>query len=104
MLRWHGCDLSAACSMAQAGAVSRVDADRDVDQIYKLLVIGDSNVGKTTLLTRFCEDRFQSTFMSTVGEVLLRDKTYLLTLFTVLLLVDQVLIIRPRWLLWTMKE
>ena len=38
------------------------------DVIYKVLVIGDSNVGKTALLTRFCESRFQSSFMSTVGE------------------------------------
>lgn len=37
-------------------------------QIYKILIIGDSNVGKTALLTRFVEGRFQSVFMSTVGE------------------------------------
>ncbi|CAI8017967.1 Ras-related protein SEC4, partial [Geodia barretti] len=36
-------------------------------QIYKILIIGDSNVGKTALLTRFVEGRFQSVFMSTVG-------------------------------------
>ena len=43
------------------------DQDQDFDAIFKLLVIGDANVGKTTLLTRFCEDRYQSNFMSTVG-------------------------------------
>ena len=37
-------------------------------QIYKILIIGDSNVGKTALLTRFVEGRFQTVFMSTVGE------------------------------------
>lgn len=42
--------------------------DKNYDNIFKLLIIGDSNVGKTTLLTRFCDDRYQSNFMSTVGE------------------------------------
>lgn len=41
--------------------------EKNFDLIYKLLVIGDSNVGKTTLLTRFCENRYHSNFMSTVG-------------------------------------
>lgn len=45
------------------------DEEKSYDCIYKLLVIGDSNVGKTTLLTRFCEDRYQSNFMSTVGKL-----------------------------------
>ena len=43
--------------------------DKNYDNIYKLLIIGDSNVGKTTLLTRLCDDRYQSNFMSTVGEL-----------------------------------
>lgn len=47
------------------------DDEKNYDCIYKLLVIGDSNVGKTTLLTRFCEDRYQSNFMSTVGKSML---------------------------------
>lgn len=42
--------------------------ERPVGVLYKVLIIGDSGVGKTALLTRFCEERFQSTFMSTVGE------------------------------------
>lgn len=54
-----------------AGKVTRTEAnledDKNFDTIYKLLIIGDSNVGKTTLLTRFCEGRYQSNFMSTVG-------------------------------------
>ena len=46
------------------------EVDTHYKQIYKILIIGDSNVGKTALLTRFVEGRFQSVFMSTVGEVL----------------------------------
>lgn len=46
------------------------DTERDTHykEIYKILIIGDSNVGKTALLTRFVEGRFQSVFMSTVGK------------------------------------
>ena len=40
-----------------------------IKQVYKILVIGDTNVGKTALLTRFVEGRFQSVFMSTVGKL-----------------------------------
>jgi len=37
------------------------------DQLYKLLLIGDSGVGKTSLLFRFAEDAFNATFISTIG-------------------------------------
>ena len=68
----------ASKSRPQPGAMatdSEVDVYEDCAQtedhykeIYKILIIGDSNVGKTALLTRFVEGRFQSVFMSTVGE------------------------------------
>lgn len=35
---------------------------------YKILIIGDSNVGKTSLLNRYCDDSFpSSTLIATVG-------------------------------------
>ncbi|XP_036411335.1 ras-related protein Rab-13-like [Megalops cyprinoides] len=37
------------------------------DYLYKLLLIGDSGVGKTCLIIRFAEDSFNSTFISTIG-------------------------------------
>lgn len=57
-----------------AGGSTEVDIyeeeeERHFKQIYKILIIGDSNVGKTALLTRFVEGHFQSVFMSTVGEL-----------------------------------
>ncbi len=33
----------------------------------KYLVVGDSGVGKTSLLMRYCEDSFQSDYLSTIG-------------------------------------
>jgi small GTP-binding protein len=33
----------------------------------KYLVVGDSGVGKTSLLVRYCEDAFQTEYLSTIG-------------------------------------
>eukprot|EP00127_Corallochytrium_limacisporum_P000883 Clim_evm16s29 gene=Clim_evmTU16s29 len=37
------------------------------DYLFKLLLIGDSGVGKTCVLFRFSDDAFNSTFISTIG-------------------------------------
>uniref|UniRef100_A0A671T3Q9 small monomeric GTPase n=1 Tax=Sinocyclocheilus anshuiensis TaxID=1608454 RepID=A0A671T3Q9_9TELE len=37
------------------------------DYLFKLLLIGDSGVGKTCLLFRFSDDAFNTTFISTIG-------------------------------------
>lgn len=39
----------------------------EFDVAIKLLVIGDTSVGKTCLLLRYCEDRYSSSFISTIG-------------------------------------
>lgn len=38
------------------------------DYLFKLLLIGDSGVGKTSVLFRFSEDAFNNTFISTIGK------------------------------------
>ena len=38
------------------------------DVCFKLLLIGDSEVGKTCILNRFANDEFNSTFIATIGE------------------------------------
>ena len=37
------------------------------DYLLKLIVIGDSSVGKTCLLLRFSDDSFPTTHMPTIG-------------------------------------
>ncbi|VDP20018.1 unnamed protein product [Soboliphyme baturini] len=37
------------------------------DYLFKILLIGDSGVGKTCLLFRFSEDSFNNSFISTIG-------------------------------------
>lgn len=40
---------------------------RTYDILIKLLLIGDSGVGKSCLLLRFCEDQFTPSFITTIG-------------------------------------
>uniref|UniRef100_A0A0X3NZU5 Ras-related protein Rab-1 n=1 Tax=Schistocephalus solidus TaxID=70667 RepID=A0A0X3NZU5_SCHSO len=42
-------------------------AKKSYDQLFKLMLIGDSGVGKTCILFRFVEDSFSSSFISTIG-------------------------------------
>lgn len=44
-------------------------AKKTYDLLFKLLLIGDSGVGKTCLLFRFSDDAFNNTFISTIGNV-----------------------------------
>ena len=34
---------------------------------YKIILIGDSYVGKTSLILRFCKDKFDESSLSTIG-------------------------------------
>jgi len=45
-----------------------VMAKKSYDYLFKLLLIGDSGVGKTCILFRFSDDAFNTTFISTIGK------------------------------------
>ena len=42
-------------------------AKKSYDLLFKLLLIGDSSVGKTAIILRFADDKFSPTFIGTIG-------------------------------------
>ncbi len=38
------------------------------DYLAKILVIGDSGVGKTNILLRFCQNNFMTSHLTTIGK------------------------------------
>ncbi len=42
------------------------------DHLLKLIIIGDSSVGKTCILLRFSEDNFPVSHMPTIGKYFLK--------------------------------
>lgn len=39
----------------------------DYDYLFKILILGDAGIGKTSFLTRYAEDVFTTTFIRTIG-------------------------------------
>ena len=48
------------------------------DYLIKLILIGDSGVGKTCFLLRFADDNFTSSHISTIGTSILPSYSYLI--------------------------
>lgn len=40
---------------------------RDYDYLFKLIIIGDSGIGKSSLLNRFADDVYTDSYISTIG-------------------------------------
>ena len=41
--------------------------NKNSDYIFKIVLIGDTSVGKSSILTRFADDQFSSSYMTTIG-------------------------------------
>jgi Ras-related protein Rab-8A len=57
------------------------------DCMAKVIIIGDSGVGKTNFITRFCENSFKDSYVATIGvdfkikSVSVEDKKYRLQIW-----------------------
>ena len=47
---------------------------KQYDHLIKLIIIGDSSVGKSCILLRFSEDHFPTSHMPTIGKSILRHQ------------------------------
>lgn len=62
--------LESVCLEARVGSEKGRTMSRgrpDYDYLVKLLLIGDSGVGKSCLLMRFSDDSFTTNFITTIG-------------------------------------
>ena len=46
---------------------SRVEPRQDYDLLFRLMLIGDSGVGKTCVMFRYNDDSFKTSFAATIG-------------------------------------
>lgn len=49
--------------------MNETNDDNKFEWLIKVLVIGDSGVGKTNILLRTCDDKFISHTLSTIGNL-----------------------------------
>ena len=40
---------------------------REYDYLFKVVIVGNSSVGKSSLLRRFADDSFQESYLATIG-------------------------------------
>ena len=40
---------------------------KEYDYLFKLVIIGNSGVGKSSLLLRFADDQFNESYLTTIG-------------------------------------
>ncbi|KAJ8404173.1 hypothetical protein AAFF_G00339460 [Aldrovandia affinis] len=60
-------EMASVSDYRQAQQTPKDAADQNFDYMFKLLIIGNSSVGKTSFLFRYADDSFTSAFVSTVG-------------------------------------
>ena len=51
---------------------------KEYDYIFKIVLIGDTSVGKSSLLVRFSDDQFSDTYVTTIGVDFVRKFKFIL--------------------------
>lgn len=55
-------------------------ADRNYDHLFKVLLCGDSGVGKTCLISQFTDQQVRKSHITTIGESLYWEGPYITTI------------------------
>lgn len=42
-------------------------SNREYDYLFKLVIVGNSGVGKSSILLRFADDSFSESYLTTIG-------------------------------------
>ena len=48
-------------------SLSKEFSTKQYDDLFKIVIIGDSGVGKSCILLRFTDDKFNENFITTIG-------------------------------------
>ena len=48
----------------------------DCSEVYKIVLVGNTGVGKSSLLTRLCEAAYTDSHISTIGVDFVRTRTH----------------------------
>ncbi|XP_072166036.1 EF-hand calcium-binding domain-containing protein 4B-like [Diadema setosum] len=62
-----GAHTQGPVDQAVAEAKKLVAANRSPERLFKVVFVGDSGVGKTSIIHRFCTDSFSDSFCATIG-------------------------------------
>lgn len=54
-------------SIVQSDLKNKINKRKQYDHSFKIVLIGDSGVGKSCILLRFADDKFNDNFYTTVG-------------------------------------
>lgn len=61
-------ELSSVVNAKKYAEIMNVPANATPERVFKVVFIGDSGVGKTSFVHRFCNDTFRESFNTTIGE------------------------------------
>lgn len=65
MLVWNNTNYQLFQTILIESSMSAIDKEHDF--LAKIIIVGDSGVGKTNLITKFCDDIFQENYVATIG-------------------------------------